>query len=744
MNNLDNAYALLIGVGDDLPDTIRDATAIYNILVDDKLAGYKEENVLLITNEKADRKGILEAFDFLVKNTNEDSSVLLFYSGHGGQYELEDESKYFLQPYGMIADQYEETWVSAEELKEKINNIASKRLVFFLDCCHAEGMTKGGFFSNKGSSNSEDKKNNKATENPEGLAQKIDNDKGISIVSSCREDQLSYILDGDKNSLFTKCLLQVLKAEHKQHFEEDYIRISEVIQFIFRKVPELEPRQRPYVNLQIYDDFVLSYIPKEARKLVNPKAQESNKTENKNEITQKSERKEIVTSFRKTEGATNLLLFIHGFSGEASDTYGKIPEMLCENSKMDGWDMLPLGYSQYVKPELGKDIWAAVEDVNKIADYLVTSFKYKFEKYNRIAIVGHSLGGLVAQRALIEIPEKLRSKLSHVLLFGTPSAGIDSELLTRLWNNKYAEMSSDGPFIKKLREDWNTTFKDPYPFKLKVVGATNDEFVSNKSCYSSFKEEHHVTISGSHLTMIKPNDENTDCYNLILDTLTGNKFYNKYTNREEINLALGKYDAVVKELLPKVKSISQNGLKQLIFSLEGLDRKDEALEILNNHPSAKSDTDLMGIIGGRYKRQYLNSFSKNDGDTSFSYYSKALALATKEENHNQIYYHAINLAFLSIAFQNNESKMLMYAKQALTSAKECRDNLWKYATIAEANMYIGNMKKAKKFYSKAAKLAGVRQKISIHTNAYNGYISVMQMDDANDKFIKFLKSSFLS
>ena len=240
-------------------------------------------------------------------------------------------------------------------------------LVFFLDCCHAEGMTKGGLFSS--TNNSENKDKDKVTENPEGLAQKIDNDKGISIVSSCREDQLSYILEGDKNSLFTKCLLQVLKAEHKKHYDDEFVRISEVIQYIFRKVPEMQPEQRPYVNLQIYDDFILSNIPEDYKQYIDTSPRQDLSNADGNETTQKKERKEIVTAYRKTVDATNLLLFIHGFSGEAADTFGRIPELLMEDSKMDGWDMLPLGYSQYVKPELGKDIWAGIEDVNKIADY---------------------------------------------------------------------------------------------------------------------------------------------------------------------------------------------------------------------------------------------------------------------------------------------------------------------------------------------------------------------------------------
>ena len=389
MSKLDNAYALLIGVGADLKASVTDATAIYNILADETICGYKEENVILLTEEKADRQGILNALDKLIEMTNEDSSILLFYSGHGGWYE--PWNQFYLHPFGMDLDEYETTWVKAEELREKINAMKSRRLVFFLDCCHAAGMFKGAAIgANQTTLSKEDETESTHLEKAEGLAQKIDDDKGISIVSSCREDQLSWILEGDTNSLFTKCLLEVLKAQHKKYYEDEYIRISEVVQYIFRKVPERQPIQNPYVNLQIYDDFVLSYIPENLKHtVVSDTSAETIPAPSKN-----NEKKSVVTSFREEEGNTNLLLFVHGFSGESSNTFGTIPELLMKESKMDGWDMKPLGYTHHVNPELGKDIWAGILDVHKIADYLSTSIKYKFDKYDRIAIVAHSLGGL--------------------------------------------------------------------------------------------------------------------------------------------------------------------------------------------------------------------------------------------------------------------------------------------------------------------------------------------------------------
>ena len=135
--------------------------------------------------------------------------------------------------------------------------------------------------------------------------------------------------------------------------------------------------------------------------------------------------------------------------------------------------------------------------------------------------------------------------------------------------------------------------------------------------------------------MVKPEDKNNDCYNLILSTLTNTEFYNEFTNNEEINLALGKYDVIVKKLLPNVDSLDNNGLKQLIFSLEGLDRKEEALQILNGHPLAANNTDLMGLLAGRFKRSYLKTFDAKLAESALNYYSKSVEIAIKEENQNQ-------------------------------------------------------------------------------------------------------------
>ncbi len=753
MTTLDNAYALLIGIGADLKASVTDATAIYNVLADKTLCGYKEENIVLLTEEKATKKGILEGLDKLIEMTNDDSSVLIFYSGHGGRTPWkEDKIIYWLQPNDHNSEN--QVYIDSVDFRDKIAKMKAKRLVILMDCCHAAGMTSQ---QNQASSDSS-LQSSSADENPEGLVDNLGhNHQTVTIMSSCRDEELSWIMEGDINSLFTKCFIEALKADHKRFFEDEYVRLTDAVNHIFAKVPKVQPKQNPFMNLKLYDNFPLSYIPESKRSKILPSpvpessptvADPAQASKDPGEASVKKE----VTSFRETENANNLVLFIHGFSGESTDTFGKIPELLMNDPRMDGWDLKPIGYSPQIKPELGKDIWAASLDIKKIAMYLESCIKYKFKKYDRIAIIAHSLGGLVAQRAILNLKTDQLNKICHLVLLGTPSNGLDSELIKKEWNNKYAEMSSDGEFITKLRADWNEKFGKTPPFKLKVAAALDDQYVEMESCFADFDESVCEMVDGDHLRMVKPDNEDDDCYNLILSTLVEYGFFNQFTDKEEINLALGKYDAVIKSLLPRKDELDANGLRQLIFALEGMDKGEEAVEILENHPVAKGNTDLMGILGGRYKRSYLKTFNRTDADKAISYYDKALKIATDRGDHGQIYYQAINLAFLHLVTNNDSQKCVEYAQIAKASAETEEDNLWKLATLGECYVYFHEFDEAKKYYLRAAALANIRQKLSIYTNAHIGYQAWMKggftksdpIQQETDEFLRFLNQTFLS
>ena len=746
MHKLKNAHALIIGVGsEDLPETVTDAKAIYKILCERKYGSYYKKNVTVLTGKKATRQGILTAFDGLLQRTNENSTVLLYYSGHGGMYSdntfIKEESlkkpepenqKYFhLCPNDYDPKNYISTWIKAEEIKYRISQLKSRRLIFFLDCCHAAGMTAGV---------SSIAAQEPARTNADGLAQNLDDGRGMTIVSACRAEQLSVILEGDENSLFTKCMLEVLRGEAKADAKDPAVRIFEVVQYIFKKVPEVYPDQNPYANLQIYDDFIIGYA---STALENePRQVEMETLETKLKTTVK----EPVTKFRETENLNSAILFIHGFSGEAEHTFYEAPTFLMANPELDGWDMFPLGFSGNIVPKLGKNIWACATDIKHNSDYLLTSLKNKFSKYNRIAIVAHDVGGIVAQQAILELEQNDMQRISHVLLFGTPSNGIpEMELQNRaIYGSEDRELKEGSEYIRTLRERWNTKFQNQYPFVLKVIAATRDEYVPISSSLAPFEKKFHEIIDGSHFSLVKIARKEDDAYQLLLKTLTNKSFLNKFSNKEEVNIALGEYSSVINALLPSTTTLDPNGLERLLFALEGAGREEEAFKILREHPIAQGNSNLLGILGGRYKRQYLKTFSAVDLGSAFKHYEEALKIAEAKNDGSQLYYHAINLAFLSL-MKGERAAMSRYADQALQAANEDKfPSLWKMATLGEAFLYKGDFEKAKENYAKAAEMAGLREKISIHSNAYNAYTKLMQTANPKDVFIKFLRINFLS
>ena len=460
MQEQKNQFALIIGVGDDLPYTIDDAKKLRNTLVDPNLVGYPEENVILRTGKEADRHGILGAFDELKEKTDENSSILFYYSGHGGKYT--SQHKFYLQPYGMTAKNYATTWVKAEELKEKINALDSKNLVMFLDCCHAEGMLQTGL------------------EDFYGLAQKLNDDGGMWVVASCQDNQKSWKLPGDENSLFTECLLEVISGRHTSPFLDPKVTITDVVEYIFEEVPD------------------------RAVKVLNPKTKE------------------------------------------------------------------PIKQQPFAKFQMSENV-----------------------------------------------------VLSH--------------------------------------------------------------FPRN------------------------------------IDT----------------------HEGIIADLEPKRDKLDERSLIKLLQSMELVGRRDDAISILEKHKRTQTDADLLNLMGDLYKGRYLETRHEEDGQQALKCHEEALNLAIADEDEEQIYLNAINLAFLYLMLDLSKKKMRAYAEQALEVAGNYfYPSIDKYGTMGEACIYLYRLEEAKTHYQKVGEEGGIRARMKIYKDAQKAY-SILFNDNPKDPFIEFLNTELL-
>ncbi len=63
-----------------------------------------------------------------------------------------------------------------------------------------------------------------------------------------------------------------------------------------------------------------------------------------------------LVNVREREGARTAILFVHGFSGDESGTWGEFPRFLVDEPTLDGWDIHNVGYSTSLAPDILRSV----------------------------------------------------------------------------------------------------------------------------------------------------------------------------------------------------------------------------------------------------------------------------------------------------------------------------------------------------------------------------------------------------
>ncbi|MES2112212.1 MAG: caspase family protein [Bacteroidota bacterium] len=250
-------YALLIGVGNylnpklSLPVTANDATVLYKLFTNRDRAGYPEDHVKLLVNEAASTQGIIDGLDWLINCTanHPDSTAIVYFSGHGGTIDNESGTgkNYILLPNDFRSIDRGKSSISKELFAGKINQIKARKLMVFLDCCHAAGMVSkhaGG--------------NNFVPSNA-AIYKQLGKGKGRVIVASCRPDQYSYIFKGAKYSAFTNALIDALDKGGDNG--NGYATVLQTLSVVDKMVTgATDNKQIPEYNLDRVEDFAICRI----------------------------------------------------------------------------------------------------------------------------------------------------------------------------------------------------------------------------------------------------------------------------------------------------------------------------------------------------------------------------------------------------------------------------------------------------------------------------------------------------
>jgi tetratricopeptide (TPR) repeat protein len=255
-----NAYALIVGIATykdskvpKLNCTTHDARAIFDLLVNPDMAGFKKENVKFFLDEEATLFNIKDAIsNWLYKNAKEDSLVFIFFAGHGGVeedrfgIEKDNLAKYLLL-YDTDFDNFYASALSNSDFNRLLLSIKSRRLVVFMDSCYSGGVSE------------RKARDVKIVDDP---YEKMAEGEGRLVIAASQPDQRSFEDANMGHGIFTHHLIEALKGA--ADFDNDgYVKAMEVYKYLSDAVPETALRlaggiQEPILRGDLKTDFVLT------------------------------------------------------------------------------------------------------------------------------------------------------------------------------------------------------------------------------------------------------------------------------------------------------------------------------------------------------------------------------------------------------------------------------------------------------------------------------------------------------
>jgi hypothetical protein len=250
----EKGYALVVGIANypkvrKLKEAVlKDAKDIHNLFLSSEHCGYIEENCHLLLDGEASSDNIRYQLKWLSESTSSDSTVLFYFSGHGGRIEKEQQAVNYLIPYDCDPNNIENTAISDNEITALLHNIRAERLLVLFDCCHS-----GGIGDAKNLISESEFKSGLNESYYEKLAQ----GKGRVIIASSRSDEVSLILPDMPNSLFTHYLLKSLKGDMPTR-GDGLIRVFEVFEYISENVPKRAQQHPIFKASEMENNFPIA------------------------------------------------------------------------------------------------------------------------------------------------------------------------------------------------------------------------------------------------------------------------------------------------------------------------------------------------------------------------------------------------------------------------------------------------------------------------------------------------------
>lgn len=299
--------------------------------------------------------------------------------------------------------------------------------------------------------------------------------------------------------------------------------------------------------------------------------------------------------YQQREDCTNLVLFIHGFTGDVTATWtnqnGKMfPNLLLENEYIaHNFDVAAYGYfttlldlfadsTEYFRKILSRIRRRAHKnernlEISELSNILSNHLRITLSQYDNIYIVAHSMGGLLAKSLISEEIKRVGwTKVRLFLSLAVPHQGADIAVLGGLISNNLQidNLNPVKSFINALNQMWVDLDSKP---STKYFYGSYDQFVTKHSAVAIDKIARDIiSVAEDHNSISKPENSNTIVCNGVCQfleeahkhMLLGEIGYQKPDISERLDDEL----FVIKLIVADIAIDTQEHAKELFFNAE--------------------------------------------------------------------------------------------------------------------------------------------------------------------------------
>lgn len=206
--------------------------------------------------------------------------------------------------------------------------------------------------------------------------------------------------------------------------------------------------------------------------------------------------------------ANTVVLFLHGMRGNSESTWGGFEKIFQSDIQLEG---VKCAFYQYKTPLV--PVFSKPLPIQDLATALKTEIDNRYVEHDRIVLVCHSLGGLIARKYVLEEIKSSRPlKVTDVILFATPHLGAGvAWWAAKLFPRQvlFAQLSKSSYVLESINNDWSKLRCETI-VRAKYVRGGQDFVVDPLSVAGSPGVEVELIPDRGHSSLVKP----VDCFDL--------------------------------------------------------------------------------------------------------------------------------------------------------------------------------------------------------------------------------------